>query len=401
MSTPEKDTYDYVIVGAGVAAAGAVKGIRAHDEDGTILLLGAEPDGPVYRPDLSKKLWLEDDAELDASSLDTDDAELVTDTVVESIDPAAHRVTLAGGASLGYGALLLATGSEPRRLSVPEGPRVRYFRTAEDFRALRAVAGEGARVAVVGGGYIGGEMASALAQNGARVTMVLDGDYVQEHMFPRGLAESVTADFAGHDVDVRHGLVEDGEFSDDQVTLHLEDGTTLTADAVVIGIGVTPRTDLAEAAGLTVDDGIVVDEHLRTSVPDVYAAGDVAAYADPLLGRRRVEHVDNAEKMGEAAGRIMAGAETTYAYTPFFWSDLFDAGYEAIGDLSSDLHTVEDWADDDHKTGVVYYLDGGSVRGVLLWNVWDKVDDARALIAETGQEPLTDTESLKGRIPLS
>jgi NADPH-dependent 2,4-dienoyl-CoA reductase/sulfur reductase-like enzyme len=244
-------------------------------------------------------------------------------------------------------------------------------------------------------------MASALAQKGASVALVLDGEHVQGHMFPRGLAESITADFAGHGVELLRGLVENGEAGDDGVTLHLQDGTRVTADAAVIGIGVHPRTALAEQAGLTVDDGVVVDERLRTSAADVYAAGDVAAYDDPLLGRRRVEHVDNAEKMGEAAGRVMAGADTTYAYTPYFWSDLFDAGYEAIGDLSADLTLVEDWADDDHGTGVVYYLADGSVRGVLLWNVWGKVDLARDLIAETGRSPVTDPGSLRGRIPLS
>ena len=161
-----------------------------------------------------------------------------------------------------------------------------------------------------------------------------------------------------------------------------------------------PRTGLAEAAGIEVDNGIVVDEHLRTSAPDVYAAGDVASYPDSLLGRRRVEHVDHAEKSGELAGRVMAGADATYDYTPFFWSDIFDYGYEAVGETRSDLDLVEDWKDGEIGTGVIYYLRAGQVRGVVLWNVWDSVDKARDLIAETAKEPVADPETLRGRIPL-
>ena len=181
--------------------------------------------------------------------------------------------------------------------------------------------------------------------------------------------------------------------------IRLQDGTEITGDAVVIGVGVLPRTGLAEAAGLDVDNGITVDEHLRTSATDVYAAGDVAAYPDALLGRRRVEHVDHAEKSGELAGKVMAGSGETYDYTPFFWSDILDAGYEAIGETTSRLDMVEDWKDGQIGTGVVYYVKSGQVRGVVLWNVWDSVDRARDLIAETGREPVSDPESLRGRIP--
>ena len=254
---------------------------------------------------------------------------------------------------------------------------------------------------MVGGGYIGSEIAAALSQNDVRVTMVLVDDLVQQHMFPTGLAQKMTCAFGDHDVEIVHGVVAKGVAADDSVTLTLKDGTELTGDAVVIGVGVRPRTRLAEDAGLQVDDGVVVDDRLRTSAEGVYAAGDVASYPDARLGRRRVEHVDQAEKSGEAAGRAMAGEDTAYTHTPFFWSDLFDAGYEAIGVLSSKLETVEDFADDDYGTGVVYYVDEGRVRGVLLWNVWDSVGKAQELIEQTAQEPLADTSSLKGRIPLA
>jgi len=219
-------------------------------------------------------------------------------------------------------------------------------------------------------------------------------------MFPRALAASLTKAFADRGVTVVHGSVASGGATGDGVTIRLDDGTEITADAAVIGVGVLPRTGLAEAAGLDVDNGITVDDHLRTSAPDVYAAGDVACYPDVLLGRRRVEHVDHAEKSGELAGRVMAGADETYDHTPFFWSDILDAGYEAVGETSSKLDMVEDWKDDQIGTGVVYYLKAGHVRGVLLWNVWDRVDTARDLIQETSDEPVTDMASLRGRIAI-
>lgn len=400
-----EQSYDYVIVGAGVAAASAVKGIRSQDGTGRVAVIGSEPDKPGYRPVLTKDLWLKDDETLEGSSLagdlDEDDAvDLVTDTTVTEIDPGAHVVRLADGSTVGYGTLLLATGAEPRVLAVDPGPRVIYYRTTADYQRLRAVATEGSHVAVVGGGYIGSEITSALVQNGVQVTLVLDTEDVQEQMFPRALAATLTKAFADRGVTVVHGSVEGGQEDDGGVRIRLADGTSITADAAVIGVGVLPRTGLAEAAGLEVDNGVVVDEHLRTSDPDVYAAGDVASYPDALLGRRRVEHVDHAEKSGEHAGKAMAGADEAYGYTPFFWSDILDYGYEAVGETRSDLDLVEDWKDGEVGTGVVYYLQSGQVRGVLLWNVWDSVDKARALIEETGREPVSDPETLRGRIPL-
>lgn len=397
------ESYDYVIVGGGVAAASAVKGIRSEDSSGTIAVLGSEPDPPVYRPELSKDLWLKDDRSLDDASLagdleDDEHVDLVLDTTVTEIDPDGHAVRLADGTSVGYGKLLLATGAEPRVLEVAPGPKVIYYRTAADYQRLRAAVDAGSHVVVVGGGYIGSEIASALVQNDVRVTLVLDLQDVQEQMFPRALAASLTKAFADRGVTVVHGTVASGREVDGGVQVALDDGTEITADAAVIGVGVVPRTGLAEAAGIEVDNGIVVDEHLRTSAADVYAAGDVASYPDALLGRRRVEHVDHAEKSGEAAGKAMAGADSTYDYTPFFWSDILDYGYEAVGEVTSRNDMVEDWKDGELGTGVVYYLRSGQVRGVLLWNVWDSVDQARELIRETADSPVEDLDSLRGRI---
>lgn len=394
--------YQYLIIGAGVAGASAVKGIRAVDPEGSIGILGAEDDPPVYRPDLSKTLWLDKEADLERSALleDTSGLDLRTGSQVDRIEPDEHRVTLTDGSRIGYSKLLIASGAQPNTTTPAPGDRVIYYRTAADYRRLRELARPGSHIVVVGGGYIGSEMASALAQNGVEVTMIVEGGQVQTAMFPADLAAVVTRAFTEHGVRIVDGLLAGGEASAEGVRLELKDGQTLEADAAVIGIGVRPRTELAEQAGLTVDNGIVVDAGLRTSAPDVLAAGDVANYPDRLLGRRRVEHVDNAEKAGELAGRNMAGAQEDYQNTPFFWSDLFDYGYEAVGETSTRHTTVEDWADDSLGTGVVYYLDGGAVRGVLLWNVWDSVPKAVELIEQTAKDPVTDPDSLKGRIPL-
>ncbi|HET9220930.1 MAG TPA: FAD-dependent oxidoreductase, partial [Roseiflexaceae bacterium] len=174
-------------------------------------------------------------------------------------------------------------------------------------------------------------------------------------------------------------------------------GRELLVDGVVAGIGIEPNTTLAQAAGLHVDNGIVVDSLLRTNHPDIYAAGDVANFANPALGKRlRVEHEDNANTMGKVAGRNMAGAQEAYDHLPFFYSDLFDLGYEAVGELDARLDMVADWKEP-FREGVLYYLRDGRVRGVLLWNVWEQVDAARHLIAEPGPFGPGD---LRGRLPL-
>jgi 3-phenylpropionate/trans-cinnamate dioxygenase ferredoxin reductase component len=185
----------------------------------------------------------------------------------------------------------------------------------------------------------------------------------------------------------------------DVLALTTESGREILVDGVVAGIGVEPNVQLARQAGLETAEGsggIVVDELLRASHPDIYAAGDVAQFHDHLLGRRRrVEHEDNANKMGKAAGRNMAGAGEPYTHSPFFYSDLFDLGYEAVGELDPTLETVTDWKEP-YREGVIYYLRDGRVRGVLLWNVWDQVDAARRLISEPGPFRAAD---LKGRLP--
>jgi NADPH-dependent 2,4-dienoyl-CoA reductase/sulfur reductase-like enzyme len=295
------------------------------------------------------------------------------------------------GEAYGYERLLLATGGRPRRLPFG-GERVVYFRTLGDYRRLRAV--EGLRAAVIGGGFIGSEIAAALAQTGKEVTLLFPDAGVGARVFPEDLSGAVTATYRERGVQVLSGeRVTAVEPRGAETTVVLTaSGKEVHANVVVAGIGIAPDTALAEAAGLDVEDGILVDEELRTSAPDVFAAGDVARFPSAALGERtRVEHEDAALTMGRAAGRAMAGAGEPYRHLPFFYSDLFDLGYEAVGELDSTLETVSSWKVP-FREGVVYYLRQGRVRGVLLWGIFGQVDAARELISRA--EPARKDELL-------
>ncbi len=390
--------YDYLIIGAGMSADAAAHGIREVDPDGSIGIVGDEPDAPVRRPALSKDLWTDDSATLTGCTLDPagdTGAEVHLAQEITGLDPDGKVATSAGGDEFGYGRVLIATGGHPRHLDgLDPSDHVIYYRTVADYRRLREAAQAGTHVVVVGGGYIGSEIAAALAQNDVRVTMVFPEDAPGAGRFPAAIADQITARYADAGVELRSGTgVKGGTDTDDGVRLDLDDDSTLDADLVVVGLGIVPSADLADTAGIerSDDGGIVVDDHLRTSAADVFAAGDVASYVDPRLGRRRVEHEDNALTMGKAAGRSLAGADEAYAHTPMFYSDLFDLGYEAVGRMDPSLETVVDAQADG---SVVYYLDGDQVVGVLLWNVWDAVDDALAVIA-AGSRPA----SFEGLIP--
>jgi NADPH-dependent 2,4-dienoyl-CoA reductase/sulfur reductase-like enzyme len=233
--------------------------------------------------------------------------------------------------------------------------------------------------------------------NGKDVTLLFPGAGIGAQIFGPDLSAFLNEYYQQHNIQVLPGETAMGlERRDAKIVLKLESGRELLVDGVVAGIGIEPNTSLAQAAGLRVDNGIVVDSLLRTNHPDIYAAGDVANFANPALGKRlRVEHEDNANTMGKVAGRNLAGAQETYDHLPFFYSDLFDLGYEAVGELDARLDMVADWKEP-FREGVLYYLRNGRVRGVLLWNVWEQVDAARRLIAEAGP---FDPASLHGRLP--
>ena len=378
--------YDYLIIGGGMVADAAAKGIREKDADGTIGIIGEESTAPFPRPALSKKLWTDADFTEDDAALDTVDetgAALHLGARADTIDRAAKTVTTSTGESYGYGRLLIATGGHPRQIAgLAPSARVIYYRTLEHYHRLRAAAADHPHVAVVGGGYIGTEIAAALVQNGSSVTLVHPDDVLGSRTFPSVIADEIQTMFTEAGVTVHGGAkVEGGSTTPTGVRLDLSDGTTVLADLAVIGLGIEPAGVLARRSGLDTssDGGVVVDERLTTADADVLAAGDVAEYPDRILGRRRVEHVDNANEMGATAGRILAGSDEVYDHTPMFYSDLFDAWYEAVGTLDASLRTEVVDKPDGGK--VVYYIGDDEVVGVLLWKVGDGVEPAKKVLA--------------------
>jgi 3-phenylpropionate/trans-cinnamate dioxygenase ferredoxin reductase component len=390
------ESYKYLIVGGGMTADSAVKGIRKVDANGTIGLISQEEDPPYNRPPLSKALWKGKDLESIWRGTAEAGAALHLGRRATAIDSATRKVVDDRGETYSYQKLLLATGARPRRLE-NDGGEVIYFRTTRDYRALKAAADRGGGFVVIGGGYIGSELAAALRMNDRDVTMIFPEAGIGARVFPADLAEHLVGYYREKGVEVHNGEMVAGVSADGERRLvKLANQEEFRASAVVAGIGVMPNTQLAVQAGLAVDNGIVVNAMLQTSDPQIYAAGDVANFENPDLGKRmRVEHEDNANTMGEIAGRSMAGEAIRYTHLPYFYSDLFDLGYEAVGEVDSRLETHADWTDP-YRKGVVYYLDQGRVRGVLLWNVWDQVDAARALIREPG--PFA-PDQLIGRLP--
>jgi 3-phenylpropionate/trans-cinnamate dioxygenase ferredoxin reductase subunit len=389
-------TYKYLIIGGGMTADAAVTGIRSLDPDGSIGLISDEDSPPYNRPPLSKKLWKGMQIEKIWRKAADSNAALHLRRKAVALDPGAKRVEDDQGTVYTYDKLLLATGGAPRRLPYG-GDQIIYFRYLNDYYRLREISARGGRVAVIGGGFIGSEVAAALAMNGVQVVMIFPEATLGANIYPPGLSQYLTDYYRQKQVDIQAGEAVIGlEARNGHLALSTRSGSEIVVEGVVAGIGIIPNVELAQAAGLQVENGIVVDESLRTSSPDIYAAGDVANFYNPALGKRvRVEHEDNANTMGRAAGRNMAGAAEPYHYLPYFYSDLFDLGYEAVGELGRRLNVVEDWAAPNQK-GIIYYLQDGRVRGALLWDVWGQVEAARQLIAEPG--PFT-PQDLKGRLP--
>jgi NADPH-dependent 2,4-dienoyl-CoA reductase/sulfur reductase-like enzyme len=392
--------YKYLIVGGGMTSDAAVRGIRDVDPAGGIGIVGAEIDPPYKRPPLSKGLWKGDPPESIWYGTESRGAKLHLGQTARNLDLPNRRLVTGRGDVFTFDKLLLATGGTPRRFSFND-EKVVHYRTVADYHRLRAMAEQGRRFAVIGGGFIGSEIAAALAMNGKEVVMIFPGEAVCARLFPQDLSTFLNGYYRQKGVELLPGTsVVDVETVRERLALKLQGATSpagweIQVDGVVAGIGIEPNMELARGAGLGVDDGILVDERLRTGHPDVFAAGDVASFHSPALGKRlRVEHEDNAKMMGRAAGRAMAGQSEPYRHLPFFYSDLFELGYEAVGELDPRLEILTDWREPNHK-GVIYYLQEGKVRGVLLWNVWEQVEAARKLIAEPG--PFR-PEDLKGRL---
>ncbi|HWX22813.1 MAG TPA: FAD-dependent oxidoreductase [Candidatus Binatia bacterium] len=388
--------YQYLIVGGGMTGAAAVEGIREVDSNGSIGLLTAESDPPYDRPPLSKGLWNGKAVDTIWRKTGNKGVSVHLGRVVKGIEPRQKRVVDDTGEFFTYQTLLLATGGKPRRLPFGDD-QIIYFRTLADYRRLRAMAETGKRFAVIGAGFIGSEIAAALALDQKEVVMIFPGKEIVDRLLPGSLAQFVSSFYKQKGVVLMAGEKVVGlETRGNQKVLKTGSHQEIIVDGVVAGVGIEPNVELAEAIGLKLENGIVVDEFLRASQPGIYAAGDVASFYNPALGKRiRVEHEDNANKMGRLAGRNMAGKSEAYHHLPFFYSDMFELGYEAVGELDSRLETFADWKRPNEE-GVIYYLQNSRVRGVLLWNVWEQVEAARQLIASPG--PFT-AKDLKGRLP--
>ncbi|HEY3548788.1 MAG TPA: FAD-dependent oxidoreductase [Propionicimonas sp.] len=392
----DDDVVQYVIIGGGLTAARAVEGIREHDREGAITVVSAEAHVPYERPPLSKDV-LQGKAEADVAFTHPEGwyrAEWVTlrlglPAITISVDQ--HTVTLADGSELPWDRLLLATGSVVRRLDVPGGdlPGVTYLRTMDDSLALLESLRRGGDVVVVGAGWIGLEVAAAARQHGCTVTIIEPTTAPLLAVMGERIGTWFADFHRAHGVEFRLGTGVSGFTGTDHVTgVTTDAGETIAAQTVVVGVGIRPSTELAETAGVAIDNGVVADAALRTSIPGIWAAGDVANWESTLLGRHvRVEHWANANDSGLAAGRSMAGVDVTYDPVPFFFSDQYDAGLEYAGyvpkDARAELVVRGEPADNEFMAfWVVPEGDNVVVLAGMHVNVWDTIDAVQGLIRE-------------------
>ncbi len=386
---------DYLIVGAGLAGASAVEGIRERDSKGSITMIGAEKHPPYDRPPLTKKLWfgkaeVKDIFLHDQAFYENNGVRLALGRSVVALDTQSRAVTDDTGQRYRFRKLLLATGGVPRALPIPGGDMegVCYYRSLDDYERMRREAAEGKSAVIIGGGFIGSEIAAALSTNKLQVTMVYPSAWLCRRVFPQDLGLAMESFYQSRGIRILKGQKPTSiEREASRFIVYTSEGSKIKSGLVIVGAGISPAIHLAEQAGLRTGDGIVVNEYLQTSQPDIYAAGDNARFPYQALGQEtRIEHWDNALNQGKHAGRNMAGAHQVFDYMPYFFSDLFEFGYEAVGEVDSQLETTADWQKR-HETGVIYYLREGKIRGAMMCNVWDKVEEARNLIRARADAP--------------
>ncbi|MBO0806925.1 MAG: FAD-dependent oxidoreductase [Actinobacteria bacterium] len=399
----------YVIVGASLTGGKAAETLREEGFGGAIVLLGTEPERPYERPPLSKGYLLGKEEKSSVYVHDQDwyaghDVDLRTGVTVTAVDPAAGQVTLDGGETIGYDRLLLATGASPRRLNVPGGDLdgVLYLRTVAESEHLGSVLRGGGKVAIAGAGWIGLEVAAAAREFGCEVTVIEPEPVALHRALGPELGGMFTDLHREHGVTFRFGEgLSEIRGSGSAGAVITSAGAEVPADAVVIAVGVRPNTGLAAGAGLDISNGVTVDAALRTSVPGIYAAGDVADVFNSLLGRRvRVEHWANALSSGPAAARAMLGQPVSYDQVPYFFTDQYDLGMETAGvPEPGGYDEVVYRGDRAGREFIAFWLSGGAVVAGMNVNVWDVSDDIQDLIRSKRQVDtarLTDPD-----IPLS
>ena len=389
-----------VVVGGGLAAASAVDELRSNGHEGGIEVFCAEPHLPYERPPLSKEVLLgsaEEDKVFvhDKAWYDERDVTLHLDTPVTGLD-LDRREVAADGRTAGFDQLLLATGASPRRLAMADqsGAEVAYLRTLEDNRRLREAFGSAGRIVIIGGGWIGLEVAAAARNAGVDVTVVEMQDLPLLGVLGPEVAEVFADLHREHDVDLRLGVGVDAiEARNGASEVRLADGASVPADLVVVGIGVQPEVGLAREAGLAVGDGVLVDGRLRTSDPDVFAVGDIAGHDHPVLGRRvRVEHWDNAIHQARAAARVMLGGDQPYDRLPYFFTDQYDLGMEYVGSVGPDGYDeVVLRGDVSTRVFTALWLQGRRVVAAMHANDWDQIDPIRGIVGrEVDRDQLAD-----------
>jgi 3-phenylpropionate/trans-cinnamate dioxygenase ferredoxin reductase subunit len=378
----------FVIVGASLAGAKAAEELRERGFAGRVVLIGAEPERPYERPPLTKD-YLRGETEREKAYVhepgfyEQHAVDLLSGVTVTSIDINSSQVELDDGRTLSFDRLLLSTGAEPRPIPVPgaELPGVHYLRTLADCDALRERLDTGGHVVVVGAGWIGSEFAASARQRGLEVTMIDPLALPNERIFGPEIGSFYRDVHASHGVEL---LLGEGvkAFAGDRVVRRVltESGRSIECDFAVVGIGVVPRVGLAQDAGLDLDNGIVVDERLRTSAPNVFAAGDVANAWHPFYSRRiRVEHWANALRQGPSAARAMLGDEAAYDRLPYFFSDQYEVGMEYFG-YAADWDQVVFRGDRDAGEFIAFWLSEGKVLAGMNVNVWDVGEHVQALI---------------------
>ena len=378
----------FVIVGAGLAGAKAAEALRGDGFDGRLVLVGAEPERRYERPPLTKD-YLRSESPRDRAYVHPEhfyadhDIELITGRAVTALELGRAEIVLASDLVIGYDRLLLTTGAEPRRLSIPGADLdgIFYLRTLADSDALRERLGERVKLAVIGAGWIGSELAASARQLGAEVTVIDPASLPLERVLGVEVGTVYRDLHRDQGVELMLGAgVESFEGDRHVQGLRTEDGSTVECDFAVVGIGVVPRIELAEQAGLRTDNGIVVDERLMTSAPGVYAAGDVANAWHPFYGQHlRVEHWANALNQGPAAARAMLGHEVAYDRIPYFFSDQYDLGMEYSG-FATEWDGIVFRGDPADREFIAFWLREGRIVAGMNANIWDVNDDVQALI---------------------
>jgi 3-phenylpropionate/trans-cinnamate dioxygenase ferredoxin reductase subunit len=387
------ETTTYLIIGAGLAGGRAAEAIRERDAQGRIVLVGSEPFLPYHRPHLSKKYLmgkrpLEKVFFKPRGFYDERQIETLTGRTAVKLDPAAHRATFDDGRTLQYDRLLLATGAEPRRLNITGNdlPGIHYLRTLPDSDELREAMTSSNSAAIIGGGFIGAEVASAFAQSDVNTTMLLREDLLLRRAVGELVGRFLTNYFTNRGVAVRTEVNVDAFVGAERLEgVRLASGEVVRADTAAVGVGVTPRVALAQEAGLSIENnGVAVNEYLQSDDRDIYAAGDIAAFWSPLYRRRmRIEHWDVARQQGRTAGLNMAGTQEPWDDLPYFYSDLFDLDIQAYGDLFEWDEVLQRGPTDPsaHPALTVFYLQRDQLRGALVINPAEgQLDAVQALL---------------------